>query len=121
MYYEKLDNKEQFSYTSHDIIDEFQTFLVAGTDTTARFFSMLLFSLGNHPEIHKKVREEVDAIIHSDEDITPENLKKLKYIDWIQFETTRIYGPVNGLVFRVATEDNYLKNIPIAKGTLLTI
>ncbi len=103
MIYEKLDNKEEFSYSDAEIIDEFQTFLIAGTDTTTRFFSMLLFALGNNPEIHKRVRKEINAIIKSDEDITNENLKKLTYIDWIQYEVTRMYGPVNGIFFRVAT------------------
>jgi cytochrome P450 len=75
---------------------------------------MLVFALGNHPEIHRRVREEINAVIKSDADIQSENLKKLTYIDWIQFETTRMYGPVNGILLRVAAEDNYLKDVPIA-------
>jgi cytochrome P450 len=81
---------------------------------------MLVFALGNHPKIHKRVREEINAVIKSDADITYENLKKLTYIDWIQYETTRMYGPSNGILFRVATEDNYLKDVQITKGTLVT-
>jgi cholesterol 24-hydroxylase len=101
--YEKLDNKEEFSYSDTELIDEFQTFLIAGTDTTTRFFTMIIYSLGNYPEIHKRVREEINAIIKSDEDITLENMKKLTYIDWIQYETTRMYGPANGIFYRMAT------------------
>ncbi len=81
---------------------------------------MVLFALGNHPEVHSRVRKEINAIIKSDEDITLENLKKLTYIDWIQYEITRLYGPVNGILFRDAAEDNYLKDVPISKGTLVT-
>jgi len=29
-----------------------------------------------------------------------DNLKKIKYIDWIQEETTRIYGPGTGIFLR---------------------
>jgi cytochrome P450 len=118
--YEKLENKEEFSYSDTELIDEFQTFLVAGTDTTTRFFSMIIYYLGNHPEILKKLREEITAVIKSDEDITFENLKKLTYIDWIQYETTRMYGPANGIFLRIAKEDNYLKDLPITKGTVVS-
>jgi cytochrome P450 family 3 subfamily A len=48
-------------------------------------------------------------------------LKKLSYIDWIQFETTRHYGPVNGNFARVATEDHYIGKIPVKKGTLMAM
>jgi cytochrome P450 len=93
---------------------------LAGTDTTTLFFTMIIYYIGKYPEIHRKVREEINAVIKSDEDITYENLKKLTYIDWIQYETTRMYGPVNGVFFRVAAEDNYLKDLPITKGTVVS-
>jgi cytochrome P450 len=52
-----MDNKEEFSYSDTELIDEFQTFLIAGTDTTTRFFNQMVFYIGNHPEIHRKLRE----------------------------------------------------------------
>lgn len=61
-----MDNKEEFSYTDAELIDEFQTFLIAGTDTTTRFFSVIIYFIGNHPEVQKKLREQVNEIIHSD-------------------------------------------------------
>jgi hypothetical protein len=59
-------------------------------------------------------------VINNDLDITYDNLRKLTYIDWIQYETTRHYGPVNGQFFRVATEDNNISTLPIMKGTFVT-
>ena len=50
-----------------------------------------------------------------------ENLKKMKFIDCIQEEVSRIYGPGTGLFFREATKDTQLLNIPIKKGTSLSI
>lgn len=94
--------------------------MVAGTDTATRYFSMIVFTLGNRPDIHKRVRDDVNAIIKSDEDITPENLKKLIYIDWFQHEITRVYGPVNGILFREAIMDNYIKDVQITKGTMIS-
>ena len=57
----------------------------------------------------------------SEDDYSYEHLKKFKYIDCIQKETTRIYGPANGLFLREPAEDLFLKDIPIKKGTLVSI
>lgn len=65
-----MANKEQFSYSDKDLVDEFQTFLLAGTDTTTHFFTMIVYYLGTYPEVHKKLREHINAIIKSDDDIT---------------------------------------------------
>jgi cytochrome P450 len=31
-----------------------------------------------------------------------------------------MFGPANGLFFRKTTEDNYLKDVPIRKGTIVS-
>lgn len=48
-----------------------------------------------------------------------ENLKNFPYIRLLQKETGRFYGPTNSLFPRVATEDYYLKDIPMKKGTFV--
>ena len=55
----------------------------------------------------------------SEDDYTFENLKNLKYIDLVQKETTRFYGPTYGLFVREVAKDHFLKDIPLQKGTLL--
>lgn len=56
-----------------------------------------------------------------DDDYSFENLKNLKYIDALQKETTRTYGPGNALLVREVAKDNYVNGIAIKKGTLVTI
>lgn len=46
-----------------------------------------------------------------------ENLKNFVYIDNLQKETTRLFGPGPSLFTRQASVDNYLDGIPIKKGT----
>lgn len=53
--------------------------------------------------------------------MTYENLKKIKYIDCIQEEVTRVYGPGTGVFVREATKDTQLLNVPIKKGTSISI
>ncbi len=102
------------------MIDEFQTFLIAGTDTTSRLFTMMVYYLGKYPEVQERVRQQISSVIKAEEDINYESLRKLTYIDWIQLETTRFYGPANGIFARIASKDHYIQDIPIRKGTLVS-
>ena len=45
------------------------------------------------------------------DDFSFENIKKLKYIDMVQKEVTRIYGPVSGPFFRDVVKDHYFAGI----------
>lgn len=53
----------------------------------------------------------------SADDYSYQNLKKLTYIDMLQKETTRCFGPGTQLFPRVAAVDNYLNGLGIIKGT----
>ena len=81
----------------------------------------MIYYIHSHPEVEKKLREEIGKFIKSDEDITAPNLKKLTYIDWIQNETTRMYGPGTGLFMRKVIVDHTLGKVPIQKDITLTI
>jgi cytochrome P450 len=45
----------------------------------------------------------------------------MKYIDCIQEEVTRMYGPGTGVFLREATKDTQILNVPIKKGTSMSI
>ena len=45
-----------------------------------------------------------------------ETLKKIKYIDYLIHETTRMYGPGTAVFSRLVQKDHYLLNIPIKKN-----
>jgi cytochrome P450 len=88
LYEEKEKNKsegktDEFEYTTEDLIDEFCTFLVAGTDTTSHLLMMMVYYVCDNPRIEERLRREINEVIKTDDDYTFENLKKLEYIDWI--------------------------------------
>ena len=60
---------------------------------------MMVYYIAGDPEIEGKVRTEIDRFM-STNDYSYENLKNLTYIDNIQKETTRLYGPGLGLFWR---------------------
>ena len=44
---------------------------------------MMIYLIAQHPEVEKKVREEIDTYM-KDEDYNYENLKGLTYIDCVE-------------------------------------
>ena len=55
------------------------------------------------------------------EDYSFENLKNLKYVDFILKETLRCYGPAPLLFEKKAKVDNYLNGLPVKKGTMVSV
>ena len=54
-----------------------------------------------------------------DDDYGVENLKKLKYIEAVQNETHRMYGPGNMVLMREAIADHQLAGVPLRTGTVV--
>ena len=44
-------------------------------------------------------------------------MKRFTYIDKVQKEVTRYYGPSPGIFGRYAVNDTYIKDIPVKKNT----
>ena len=59
--------------------------MIAGSDTTSNFLTAMLLYTFEKPKVVEKLRKEINSIIHSDEDITIENLKKLTYLECVMF------------------------------------
>ena len=81
---------------------------------------MMIYLIAQHPEVEKKVREEIEQFMGND-DYSYDNLKKMSYIDCVEKEVTRFYGPANNVILRAAAKDHFLKEVPITKGTFFGI
>ena len=115
------DEDTGMSMNDLQLRDEVITFMLAGHETTAVSLTWCLFQMARYPEIQSKVREEVMAIIHSDdEEITHDHLEQLVYMHCVINETMRLY-PAVMLVGRDAREDNYIKDYFFPKGTTVNI
>lgn len=54
-----------------------------------------------------------------DSDYSYENLKKMKYLDAVEKETTRMYGPVNFNFPRVVDKDHVIGGVQVYAGTMM--
>ena len=66
---------------------------------------MMIYLVAQHPEVEKKVREEIKEHMVED-DYSFENLKNFRYIENVEKEVTRFYGPGNRSVSRVALSNH---------------
>ena len=53
---------EDNSLTFDDIQNEVDTFMFEGHDTTAAALSWAIHLIGSHPEVQKKLHEEIDSV-----------------------------------------------------------
>lgn len=72
-----LEESEATKSTEY-LRDMLMNFLLAGRDTTGVLLTWFFYFLSRHPEVEKKVIEEVDHVI-GDEIPTPETARQLKY------------------------------------------
>ncbi|KAL4446416.1 hypothetical protein ABPG74_001157 [Tetrahymena malaccensis] len=97
------------------LFDDFTTLYAAGTDTTGHLLAMTLYYITQNPHLQKVLQKEVDE----NKDQTPQGLAQLTYLNGFLKETLRYYGPANFTFDRIATQDHYLGDIPIQKGTIV--
>ncbi|KAK8438566.1 hypothetical protein ACI3LY_001384 [Candidozyma auris] len=96
-----------------DIRDQLLNIMLAGRSTTASLLSSAMSELSRHPDVWRKLREEVIMQFGTGESpeelesITFESLKKCNYLKWVINETLRVYPPVSSNL-REALKDTTL-------------
>ncbi|XP_067140012.1 cytochrome P450 4V2-like [Centruroides vittatus] len=73
------------SLTEEDILNEINLFMFGGHDTTAFNLCWILYLLGLHPDVQKKLQDEIDSFFGEENDspVQPEHLKHFKYLDCV--------------------------------------
>jgi len=106
--------------TDLEIRNEADTFMFEGHDTTTSGISWTLYCLAQYPEHQEKVREEVRNVLMGREWLEYDDLKELKYTQWVIKEAMRLYPPVFQ-IYRELAEDVELNGHLIPKGMHVTI
>ena len=106
--------------TDTEIMDEVDTFMFEGHDTTTSGISWTLYCLAKYPEHQEKIREEVRNVLMGREWLDYDDLKDLKYTQWCIKEAMRLYPPVPE-VFRKLSKDTELDGVVVPQGTSVVV
>ncbi|QSZ33742.1 hypothetical protein DSL72_005313 [Monilinia vaccinii-corymbosi] len=87
--------------------DQLVAVLLAGRDTTASTLSWTFYELSRHPEVWRKLREEIISQVGLETAPTYQHLKDMKYLQNVMQETLRLY-PVVPFNVRLALKDTTL-------------
>ncbi len=99
--------------------DEAVTLFAAGHETSSNALAWTLYLLSKHPEVLKKLRLEVEAVI-GERTPTFEDLRKLTYTMQVIQEGMRLYPPAFALG-RQPVEDDEISGQKIPAGSVVFI
>jgi len=92
-YFLKQANKEQLP--TKTIEAQATVVILAGSETSSVAETAAIYHILTHPDIHKKLQEEIRSVFASIEDIKLQDvLHKLPYLDAVVQETLRIHAPL---------------------------
>ena len=87
-----------------EIRDQILIFMLAGHDTTAIALTFALHLLGRHPDVQRRLHEEVDTVLGGRAP-TADDLERLPYATMVLKETMRLYPPAPAVGRRTAEGD----------------
>ncbi|KAG1875428.1 cytochrome P450 [Suillus subalutaceus] len=84
------------NYTEDPIVirDEILNIMIAGRDTTAATLTFVIYMLTQHPDVLRRLREEILSKVGSSRRPTYDDMRDMKYLRAVINETLRLYSPV---------------------------
>ncbi|ELW64871.1 cytochrome P450 3A4 [Tupaia chinensis] len=117
------NSKEMESHkalTDLELVAQSIIFIFAGYETTSSILSFIMYTLAIHPDVQKKLQEEVDATFPNKAPPTYDALMQMEYLDMVVNEVLRLY-PVAGRLERVCKKDVEINGLFIPKGVIVMI
>ncbi|CAI2327041.1 unnamed protein product [Caenorhabditis sp. 36 PRJEB53466] len=106
--------------TFDEIIGQCFVFLLAGYDTTALSLSYTTYLLARHPDVQRRVQQEMDRECPNPE-VTFDQLSKLKYTEMVVKETLRMYPLASIVHSRKCMQSTTVLGLQIEEGTNVAV
>ncbi|XP_072916753.1 cytochrome P450 3A30-like [Hemitrygon akajei] len=114
------DNSTHKTLTDSEILAQCITFVFAGYETTSNTLSFLGYNLAIHPDVQKKLQQEIDEAFPNQAPPTYDGVMHLEYLEMVISETLRLYPPAPRLD-RVCKKDVKLNGVTILKDTVVVV
>lgn len=99
--------------------DEVMTLMLAGHETTANALTWTLYLLSRHPNVRRRVEEEVDEVLGG-KIPTFEEIRDLRYLNSVLQESLRLYPPAYA-TSRTAREEDIIAGYDVDAEAPITI
>ena len=109
------DDDDGYPRNRTDVVDMLIGLVFAGHETTALALTFTIHSLAEHPEVYRRVEDEIDETL-GDDPIEWNHLDDLPLLDRVVDETLRLYPPVHSLP-REATRDVAFGDYVVPEGS----
>ncbi|CAH1380516.1 unnamed protein product, partial [Tenebrio molitor] len=97
--------EEEGKWTDEEMMEETQTMIATGSDTTAITLSFATIMLAMHQDIQEKLYKEMcDIFGNTDRDPTLDDLTRMDYLERVIKETLRLF-PIAPILLRQVQED----------------
>nr|XP_023892161.1 7-ethoxycoumarin O-deethylase-like [Quercus suber]POE61174.1 flavonoid 3'-monooxygenase [Quercus suber] len=93
--------------------------VVGGAETTSTMVEWVMAELMHHPQVMRKVHEELAKSVGLDILVEESHLPKLHYLDAVIKETFRLHPPLPFLVPRCPSQSSTIGGYYIPKGTMV--
>uniref|UniRef100_A0A8C6DMP7 unspecific monooxygenase n=1 Tax=Moschus moschiferus TaxID=68415 RepID=A0A8C6DMP7_MOSMO len=114
----ETDNHKALS--DQELVAQSIIFIFGGYETTSNTLSFLLYILATHPDVQKKLQEEIDMTFPNKAPPTYDVLAQMEYLDMVVNETLRMF-PIAVRLERVCKKDVEIHGVSIPKGTAVTV
>ena len=108
------------SMSNQLVMDELITLFVAGHETTSNALTWTIYLLSQHPDIQKKLQEELDNVLDG-RDAQFSDLENLSYTEMVIKESMRLLPPAWTLSARQANQDIQVNQYLFPKGKVVFI
>ncbi|XP_020386362.2 aromatase isoform X1 [Rhincodon typus] len=101
--------------TAENVKQSVLEILIAGPDTMSVSIFFMLMLIAQHPEVEKKIVEEIQEVT-GEREVQNSDLQQLKTVENFIYESMR-YRPVVDFTMRKALKDDVIDGYPVKKGT----
>ncbi|CAL5022101.1 unnamed protein product [Urochloa decumbens] len=116
-----LQAEKDGEITPENVIYIVENINVAAIETTLWSIEWALAEVVNHPDVQRRVRDEIREAIADDEPVTESNIHRLPYLQAVVKETLRLHSPIPLLVPHMNLEEAKLGGYTIPKGSKVVV
>ncbi|XP_031759506.1 cytochrome P450 3A29 isoform X2 [Xenopus tropicalis] len=120
---ESVPEEEKHGYkelSDTEILAQSLIFIMAGYETTSTTLMFLAYNIATHPDVQRKLEEEIDALLPNKAPPTYDALMKMEYMDMVINETLRMFPPAIR-IDRVCKKTMEINGVTIPAGVVIVV